>query len=215
MAIVYRNTKGSPLTYSELDENFSYLSEKTDLAWAQVGGEPSVVEGSGNAPELLPFIGGINAWSYGPSALSEAFATNDLPFDWCPGTDLAYGIHWSPGNSTATGTVRFGLEFTYAWAYGQNSSSVFPATTTVYIQPTITVGTAYEHYLHFNAPASNFPGSLAQQNMRFMIRVFRDGAHVNDTFPDPVFIIGTDLFYQTDRFGTSSKSPPFPTTPIT
>jgi hypothetical protein len=214
MTITLRSTKGSALTWAELDGNFSDLSDRTNLSWAQVGGEPSVVEGSGNAPELVPFIGGINAWSYGPSSLSEAFATSDLPFDWCPGTDLVYGVHWSPGNSTATGTVRFGLEFTHAWTYGQGDLSVFPATTTVYIQPTITEGTPYEHYLHFNAPADNFPASMAQQNMRFLVRIFRDGGNAADTFPDPIFIIGTDLFYQTDRLGTPTKAPPFPTTPI-
>lgn len=214
MTITTRTGKGSELSYSELDGNFTDLSARTALSWAQVGSEPSVLAGSGNAPELLPFIGGISAWAYSATALSEAFSTNDLPFDWCPGTDLVYGIHWSPGNSTATGTVRFGLEFTYAWAYGQGASSVFGSTTTIYIEPTISTGVAYEHYLTFNSPAQNFPGSAAQQNMRFLVRVFRDGGHVNDTFPAPAFIIGTDLFYQTDRFGASSKSPPFPTTPI-
>ena len=214
MTIVYRSTKGSNLTPSEVDGNFADLAGRTDLAWAQVGSEPAIQEGSGNAPELSPFIGGINAWSYSATSLSESFSTSDLPFDWCPGTDLVYGLHWSPGNSTANGTVRFGLEFTYAWAYGQGAPSVFGATTTIYIEPTVTVGIAYEHYLSFNAPAQNFPGSLAQQNMRFLVRVFRDGGHVNDTFPDSVFILATDLFYQTDRNGTPNKSPPFPTTPL-
>lgn len=214
MTITLRGEKGSALTWAELDGNFTDLSARTDLAWAQVGGEPSVVEGSGNAPELVPFIGGINAWAYGPTALSEAFSTSDLPFDWCPGTDLVYGIHWSPGNSTATGTVRFGLEFTFAWTYGQGASSVFAPTTTIYLQPTITVGIAHEHYLTFNSPEFNFPGSMAQQNMRFLVRVFRDAGNAADTFPDPVFIIGTDLFYRTDRLGTPNKQPPFPTTPI-
>lgn len=215
MTIILRNVKGAPLTHAEVDGNFSLLAGRTDLAWAQVGGEPAILEGSGNAPELMPFRGGINAWAYSATSLSEAFSTSDLPFDWCPGTDLLYGLHWSPGNSTATGTVRFGLEFTYAWAYGQGAASVFGPTTTVYVEPTITTGTPYEHYLSFNDPANNFPGAYAQQNMRFLVRVFRDGGHVNDTFPDSVFIIGTDLFYQTDRLGTPNKSPPFPTTQLT
>jgi len=215
MPIVYRSGLGRPLTYGEMDGNFSDLAERTDLAWAQVGGEPSVNTGAGNAPELETFIGGIQAWAYSATSMNEAFSTSDLPFDWCPGTDLTYGIHWSPGSSTATGTVRFGLEFTYAWAYGQGAPSEFGPTTTIYIQPTVTVGEAYEHYLHFNDPAQNFPGNLAQQNMRFLVRIFRDGGNAADTFPDPVFIIGTDLFYLTDRLGTPTKSPPFPTTPIT
>lgn len=214
MTIILRGSKGSPLTHNEVDGNFSTLAARTDLAWAQVGGEPSVIEGSGNAPELVPFIGGINAWSYSATSLSEAFSTSDLPFDWCPTTDLVYGIHWSAGNSTATGTVRFGLEFTHAWAYGQGAQSIFAPTTTMYIQPTVTVGIPYEHYLSFNDPQDNFPASMAQQNMRFLVRIFRDGGNAADTFPDPVFIIGTDLFYQVDRNGTPYKEPPFPTTPL-
>jgi hypothetical protein len=79
----------------------------------------------------------------------------------------------------------------------------------VYINAGQANGTAYEHYINFNDPASNFPGAAVQQNMRFLARIFRDGVNAGDTFPAPIFIIGTDFFYQTNRFGTSTKVPPF------
>jgi len=209
MTITLRETKGFPLTYSELDGNFVDLAARTALSWSQIGGEPSVREGVANTPSLSNFRDGIYAWSYLPNEMNEAYITFDVPFDYAVGTDLCVGVHWSPGSSTATGTVRFGFEFTYAWAYGPTANSVFGPSQTIYISAAQANGTPYMHYINFNAPADNFPAAAVQQNMRFLVRVFRDGANVADTFPDPIFIIGTDFFYQTNRFGTATKEPPF------
>lgn len=209
MTIVYRSVKGSPLTWAELDGNFSDLAGRTDLAWSQIGSEPTVREGDANAPGLSNFRDGIYEYSYAHDALSESYLNFDVPFDWAPGTDLVIGVHWSPGGSTATGAVRFGFEFTYAWAYGPGANSVFGPSQTIYVNASQANGTAYAHYINFNDPANNFPGSMAQQNMRFLVRFFRDGLNAADTFPDPIFVIGVDFFYQTSRFGTATKSPPF------
>lgn len=209
MPIVLREVKGSPLTYSELDGNFVDLAARTALSWSQIGGEPSVREGVPNTPSLSNFRDGIYSWSYLPNEMNEAYITFDVPFDYAVGTDLCVGVHWSPGSSTSTGTVRFGFEFTYAWAYGPTANSVFGPSQTLYIAAAQANGTPYVHYINFNDPADNFPAAAVQQNMRFLVRVFRDGANVADTFPDPIFIIGTDFFYQTNRFGTATKEPPF------
>lgn len=209
MPIVYRNVKGSALSYSELDGNFADLAGRTDLAWGMIGGDPDVREGTANAPSLEIFRDNIYAWSYTNGSMSQAYITFDVPFDWAPGTDLVVGIHWSPGNNATTGTVRFGLEFTYAWSYAPGANSVFGPSQTIYINASQADGTPYAHYINFNDPANNFPGAYVQQNMRFLVRIFRDGGNVADTFGAPIFIIGTDFFYQTSRFGTSTKIPPF------
>lgn len=209
MPIVYRLVKGSPLTFAEEDGNFSELAGRTDLAWAMSGAEPVVREGTANAPSLEIFRDNIYAWSYPNGQMSQAYLNFDVPFDYAVGTDLSVGIHWSPGNTTTTGTVRFGLEFTYAWSYAPGPNTVFGPTQTVYINASQADGTAYAHYVNFNDPANNFPAAGVQQNMRFLVRIFRDGANVADTFGAPIFIVGTDFFYQTDRFGTSTKVPPF------
>lgn len=208
MPIVYRNVKGSALSYSELDGNFADLAARTDLSWSQIGSDP-VVQDTGSSPQLANFRDGLYEYQYANGQLNEAYLKFDVPFDYAVGTDLVVGIHWSPGVSTATGNVRFGLEFTYAWAYGPGPNSIFGPSQTVYVNANQANGTAYEHYINFNDPASNFPGAAVQQNMRFLVRIFRDGANVGDTFPAPIFVIGTDFFYQTNRFGTSTKSPPF------
>lgn len=209
MTIVYRNTKGSALSYAELDGNFADLAGRTDLGWAQIGSDPNVRSGFGNAPQLAVFRDGLYEYQYANGQLNESYVNFDVPFDYAVGTDLVIGIHWSPASSTATGNVRFGIEFTYSWAYAPGPNSVFGPSQTVYINASQADGTPYAHYINFNAPADNFPAAGVQQNMRFLARLFRDGANVGDTFPEPIFVIGIDFFYQTNRLGTATKTPPF------
>lgn len=200
MAITTRAAKGSPLTHAELDGNFTDLAARTAAAWQMDGLEPTVQSGSGNPAELTVFRGGLVAYSYAATSLSESFTNWDVPLDWAPGTDLYLAFHWSPGSSTATGTVRWGIEYTGATLNG----TFFSPITEYYEQAAD--GTAYKHFQLVSTP---FPGSQAQQNMRFLLRIFRDGAHVNDTFPAPAFLIGIDFYSQRSRFGTSSITPPY------
>jgi hypothetical protein len=200
MPITLRETKGSPLTYAEGDANVSILDARTTQAWAMVSVEPDVQSGSGNAPEQLQFRDGIYAYGYVQNAMMESFSNFDVPLDWAVGTDIYAAIHWSPGNSTATGAVRWGLEFTYAAPDG-----IFGASSFQYIL-TSTDGTAYKHIVAESQP---FPGSAASQNMRFLIRIFRDGANVADTFAGDAFIVGVDFYYQRSRFGTPERLPPY------
>ena len=209
MTIVYRDVKGSALSYSELDGNFADLAARTALSWSQIGAEPTVRDGNPNSPTLSNFRDGLYEYVYLHDELNEAYLNFDVPYDYAVGTDLVIGVHWSPGSSTATGTVRFGFEFTYAWSNAPGTNTIFGPSQTVYVNCTKATGTAYAHYINFNDPADNFPAAGVQQNMRFLVRFFRDGANVADTFQDPIFVIGVDFFYQVNRFGTSTKSPPF------
>lgn len=200
MAIVYRSTLGRPLTYAEMDGNFADLAGRTDTAWAMDGIETSVREGVGNPAELLPFIGDISAYAYSPTSMMESFANWDVPFNWAPGTDLYLAFHWSPGNSTATGNVRWGIDYTWA-----SVGDTFGSQVTEYYSAAAD-GTAYKHYQTVSTP---FPGEDADYNTRFLLRVFRDGANAADTFPGDAFLIGVDFYYQVNKFGTPSFTPPY------
>lgn len=200
MPIVYRQTKGSALSYSELDGNFSDLAARTDVAWAMDGLEPTVREGLGNPAELMQFRDNIYVYAYAPGSLSESFTNWDVPFSWAPGTDLYLAFHWSPGASTATGTVRWGIDYIWAEVNGTFNSQV-----TEYYDVAAD-GTAYKHFQSVSTP---FPGNLAAPNMRFLLRIFRDGAATEDTFPADAFLFGVDFYYQVNKFGTPSFTPPY------
>lgn len=201
MPIVYREVKGSALTYQELDGNFLDLATRTNEAWYMEGLEPTLRSGFGNPAELASFKGNTTAYEFVPGSVMETYVNWDVPFSWAPGTDLYAAIHWSPAASTNTGTVRWGLEFTYAAVNG-----TFPDTSTFYVDTTVSTSSAWKH---IQAVSSPFSGSLVAPNMRFLIRLFRDGAASEDTFPDNAYLLGIDFYYRVNKFGTPSFTPPY------
>lgn len=164
------------------------------------GLEPTLREGFGNPCELVAFYGSLAAYMFIDGAASEAYLNWDVPLHWAPGTDLYAAIHWSPGPSSAIGSVRWGLEFTTAPVGG-----VFSVPSTFYITGN-TDGTQYKHIQSVSAP---YPGAAVTQNQRFLIRVFRDGGAPEDTFAANAYLVGVDFYYRVSRFGTSTYSPPY------
>ena len=114
-------------------------------------------------------------------------------------------VHWSP-NTTSTGTVRWGIEFTYAQGHGVD---FFPASTTLYLEETISSDKQYMHFVTEVADDAAIVDENIIPDTLVLFRTFRDAAHANDTFPDPVFGWFLDLHYQIARAGTKNKSPDF------
>lgn len=193
--IITRSGKGTPLTHAELDNNFTDLDARTNLSWVMQGVQPDILPGDPDGAELNIFIGGLYGYKYFDGQVTQSFANFDVPLEWATGTDLYAGIHWSPGSATVSGTVRFGIEFT-----GATLGGTFGATNTWYIESAAD-GTAYKHY---RGLSPNMPGSMVLPNQRFLLRIFRDGAHANDTFNDDIFIVGIDFYYQVNKFGLAS-----------
>lgn len=165
------------------------------------GLEPTLRNGVGNPAELATFKGNTLAYEFVPGSVMETYVNWDVPFSWAPGTDLYAAIHWSPGASTNTGTVRWGLEFTYAAVNG-----TFGDTNTVYVDATVSTSSPWKHIQTVSSP---FSGSMAAPNMRFLIRLYRDGAATQDTFPDNAYLVGIDFYYRVNKFGTPSYTPPY------
>ena len=199
MAIILRSEKGSALTHAELDGNFTDLNQRTSPAWAMDGLEPTLRDGVGNPAELANLIGNTIAYSFVENAVSEVYVNWDVPFEYYIGTEIFAAIHWSPGDSTLAGNVRWGLEFTTAAVNG-----VFNSPTNTFYVTGSSDGTAYRHIQSISAP---YVG--ASPNQRFLIRLFRDGAHETDTLAAPAFLVGIDFYYQVNRFGVPSFLPPY------
>lgn len=195
MAIITRATKGIPLTHTELDANFTQLDTRTTQGWVMEGVQPEALAGDPDGPGLILFSGGIYAYSYPDNQVTQSYANFDVPLEWATGTDLYAGIHWSTGSATLTGNVRFGLEFV-----GAPLGSVFSAPYTMYFDSAAD-GTAYKHN---RALSPGLSGVGVSPNQRFLIRMFRDGTHINDTLNGDIFVIGIDFYYQVNKFGGAS-----------
>lgn len=202
--ITLRNTKGSALTYAEADGNISELDTRTAQGWRDNVVQLDVQVGNPEAPTLNIFRNGIHAYTFPDAALTEAFANFHIDHDYAMGTALYPHIHWAV-NSTATGTVRWGIEYTIAKGHGQ---AVFGPSNTVYVEQAAD-GTAYKHYVAEVSLANAIPGDNIEPDTLILCRFFRDGEHGNDTLVDDCFVFCVDMHYQADKATTPNKAPNF------
>lgn len=201
--IIKRADKGSDLSYQELDGNFEDLDARTALGWRDNVRE-MVTRGSQSDPQFTEFRDQLHLLAFPPGVTTEVFGNFHIDHDYALGTALYPHIHWAT-NDASTGVVRWGVEWTLAKGHQQMA---FGPTTTVYIEQAAT-GTPYTHHIAEVSPANAIPGTNVEPDTMILVRVFRDGAHINDTFADQVFGIALDLHYQADRATTPNKAPNF------
>lgn len=206
MTITFRSSKGSPLTHGELDGNFTDLDTRTALGWRDNIVELKIDSSSPNAPTLEAIRGGILGWKFPPNELTEAHSAWHIDHDYALGTKLYLHVHWVCPTTTL-GTARWGFEYTVAKGHQQQA---FPTTTTVYVEQA-TTGTAYMHYVGEVSEANAIDGLALdiEPDTVILVRLFRDGAHANDTLEADVFGIFLDLHYQADKATTPNKAPDF------
>jgi hypothetical protein len=190
-----------------MDNNLSQFALKTDDGWRDLICGLDVKQTGGNIPVLTSFRNGLFLYAFADGFVTEAFATAHLQHDYKLGTMIYPHFHWST-NSGALGTVRWGFEYTWARRADSTGQLAFPATTTIYVEQAAD-GTPYKHYVAESPDGAGIPADTIQPDTVILFRVFRDGAHVNDTFNDIAFGFTFDLHYQADRYATPSRFPPF------
>lgn len=203
MTIILRTEKGSELTYSEMDGNFSALNLRTQQGWRDNVIEMTTRNGP-TEPQMSVFRGGIYLLAFPQTDNTEVFGNFHVDHDYAMGTSLYPHIHWSV-DSSLTGTVRWGFEYTIAKGHQQMA---FGTTTIVYVEQQV-LGTPYMHYIAEVSDANAIPGTLIEPDTLILTRVFRDATHPNDTYDDQVFGICLDLHYQVAQSTTPNKQPNF------
>lgn len=206
MSIVYRNVKGSPLTHSEVDGNFSDLDVRTAAGWRDMVCGMETRSGP-SQPPLTNFRNGIYLFAFSPTDIMEGFATAHIDHDYKLGTMLYPHVHWST-TSTATGKVRWGFEYTFAQRHDDTGVKTFGPSQTVYVEQQAD-GEAYKHYVAESPEGQGIPGTGINVDTVILFRVFRDATHANDTFPDQAFAFTFDLHYECVRYATPHRSPNF------
>lgn len=158
-----------------------------------------------NPPNFAAFRNGLVLPAFDDTQAEDMYIQIHIKHDIKLGTLVYPHIHWSPGNSTGTGTVRWGFEYSVAKGHQQQA---FPATTTVYVEQAA-VGTAYMHMIGETSETDAIPSTNIEPDSMVLFRIFRDAAHANDTFTGDAFGIQVDLHYQREFVGTPNRSPDF------
>lgn len=206
MTITYRDQKGVELTPSEVDENFRDIDTRTSAGWRDMVCGLETRSGP-SQPVLTNFRNGIYLYAFSPTDMMEGFATAHLDHDWALGSMLYPHMHWTTA-STATGTVRWGFEYTWARRFDDTGNTVFSGTNTVFVEQA-SDGVAYKHFVAQPAEGAGIPGTGMNIDTVILFRVFRDADHVNDTYPDQVYGFTFDLHYQAVRATTPNRDPNF------
>lgn len=197
------------LSYAEVDSNWTELERRTGTGWRDAYQDVSVLTGSA-APEIGVYRDGLIAYKFPASTMAECFANFHINHDYIAGQMVYPHVHWST-NTTSTGTVRWGVEYTLARRGDDTGLVNFGATQTLYIESTITDGAAaqYKHMVNESAEGYGIDGTDLKVDCLILTRFFRDAAHVNDTYPDPVYLLTVDIHYPCDVFATPLRTPPF------
>ena len=162
----------------------------------------AVILGGGiTDPTFATFLGGVRAYSFSDQAQAvneqEVFFSAQLPHSYKEGTDIFSHVHWSP-STTAAGTVRWGLEYTWQ-IYGDGANVVFASPTIIYAELS-TNSTAHEHLLA-EFPAIDGAGKTISSIL--ICRLFRNSSHANDTYNgDSAFALEHDFHFEKNTDGS-------------
>ena len=192
--------------YGQVDGNFLELDNRTKVAWQNLRGQMSVA-GVSNPPTTVAYRG-IPLNNYGPDTMCECAVIFHIPHDYVVGTDIY--PHGHVLTSTAsTGVVRWGFDLTYAQEFDANvggtptAGNAFFAPVTAYVNMTMQANYQDVHLLMEDPAPVTLPG-LGPDSL-ILMRVFRDAPNVADTYPDGVFLMNVDLYYQSQGFGTAAR----------
>lgn len=158
-----------------------------------------------NVPTWSNFRDGINAYAFSATGSDEIWINFHINHDFKLGTAIYPHVHWSI-NTTNTGTVRWGIEYTVAKGHQQSN---FGATNTIYVEQTVAAPNQYGHYIAEVSDVDAISSAELEVDSVVLMRIFRDGSHANDTFPNPAFGLFVDLHVQVDRTSTLNKAPNF------
>lgn len=230
MAIVTRAGKGTPLTHTELDQNFIDLRDGVDLmvpkdslkgikvdsegtpdwGWHDLLGTVQVYGDAGDASRAT-YRGGIKALQFAES--EQAYVDFHMPHDYVPGSQLFIHIHWSHVSTLVTGgSTTWGFELMYSKGHNQ---AAFAAPITASVNQDAST-TQYQHMIAEVACSVTGGSGVALDTDDLEVdgiiqcRVYLDSNDITSSgaVPDP-FVHFVDIHYQSTGVPTKNKAPDF------
>lgn len=231
MAITIRSVKGTPLTHTELDNNFIDLRDGVNLmvpsdttkglkvdstgtpsfGWHDIHGVPLFDSSDPETPTLATYRGTVKQVQF---AEGNQLAINmHMPHDYLMGSDVYVHVHWSHNSTIVTGgSVTWAFETMFSKGFDQEG---FGAPKTVSIVSSAST-TQYQHMVHETA-LSITGGSGTQLDSDdlevdgvFITRLYLDSNDITTSggTVNP-FVHFVDIHYQSTGVPTKNKAPTF------
>ena len=136
------------------------------------------------------------------------FALNDVmwmsyhvPHDFVPNTEVHFHTHWIPDGTDAN-TVKWQFDYMYAKGFDQEAFNVTGANTTA---EEAGPGVQWQHMVTESAGVDltiTEPDGIIYMKMTRLTNGGTDNT-------DDIFVLTSDVHYQSDRMATRGKAPPF------
>lgn len=181
---------GGSANYAEVeaDGTIHLLGDATGWDDLRVPATSAVVGAA--PPDLGTFgpSGGLKTYLFDKGIDQEVHMAVQLPHTWKEASNITPHVHWAPID-TNTGTVRWGLE--YSWA---NIDGTFGAPSTIYAEDAGD-GTAWKHQVQDFAALDATGKTISSM---IVCRLFRDADHANDTYDNDAALLACDFHYEID-----------------
>ena len=160
------------------------------------------VRGAGAANPSWASMGG-NFSGYNFDVGDESFFSFHIPHDYQPGTDIHLHTHWLCKNTDTTNTVKWEFEYMYALGFDQEAFNTTGTTVTAEQAS----GAQYQHMIAESA-AITIP-TLTEPDGIVYARIARITNGATDVANGQVFMLTSDVHYQSDSRATPGKAPDF------
>lgn len=198
----------NPVQYDKLIFDGTKWVNKPGLLWDDVTVPVTSTTASGSKkPTFDRVIGdgsgpgsqGVFTYWFSASQEQELYFTLQLPHTYAEGTNVRPHFHFVLNTTTASGTIKFGLE--YSWS---NVDETFPNTTFVYGTYNVTQNQQYKHLVQgFTDSITEINGTGKKISSMICGRVFRDVT--NDTFADVVGLLEIDFHILNNTDGSEQE----------
>lgn len=145
---------------------------------------------------------GLYENGFAAAAMNECWVDWHVTHLYAFGTRIYPHVHWKPTN-TNTGVCRWGVEIGVTKGHGQEALT---SSNTIYLEQAGS-GTAYMHQIIEATDAQSIAADHLEPDSIIQVRLFRDAAHVNDTYNAVALATYCDGHFQTDARRTTTKAP--------
>ena len=207
--LLTRAAKGSELTWAEGDANTTETERRTGAGWRDYPFIIAPPEGSLYAPTYAVWEDDFRLLVFAPARRTDGEGTIHLDHDYISGTMVYPHHHWTLNTNNA-GVSRW----LFTWKFARRADSPtgiirFSAAQIIVVETAVPANSAGLHMVSEPATGSGMYHPDFDVDTVIMLRVTRDGEHVNDTFEADAFSICGDAHARVDKIGTTGRTPPF------